>query len=293
MSTRTRTSRKFRAYSTSLKNWYWSILKKFWMWIQLKVHLLHDQVIQWVKAQVRVYSDSVLCLGKMNENRDAITIRGRWSGRIQNVPFHKELLGIGGEAIESEWNIFQGFSSLQILQEIQNGLRKRNTEPEIITDRIIFMSSVQRHRLDNERKWWNLYFEFRWSQGIREEILARTLDVSGSWRRKEVVWRILEPFQWRMGLHSDSNGGTIQRCRSSSIKEYWSFESWNSEEEWQETPHTSMRMLRTQNSCSESFTLWIRLSLYGAVASWCEQFGQENRNNLWPKVYWQVWNHKK
>ena len=28
--------------------------------------LSHDQVIQWTKAKVRVYSDSVLCLGKMN-----------------------------------------------------------------------------------------------------------------------------------------------------------------------------------------------------------------------------------
>ena len=31
----------------------------------------------------------------------------------------KELLGTDGEAIEFEWTIFPGFSSLQILQEIQ------------------------------------------------------------------------------------------------------------------------------------------------------------------------------
>ena len=29
----------------------------------------HDQVIQWTIAKVLVYSDSVLCLGKMNDSR--------------------------------------------------------------------------------------------------------------------------------------------------------------------------------------------------------------------------------
>ena len=32
--------------------------------------LSHDQVIQWKKPKVRVYSDSDLCLGKMNDSRD-------------------------------------------------------------------------------------------------------------------------------------------------------------------------------------------------------------------------------
>ena len=34
--------------------------------------LSHDQVIQWTKAKVRVYSDSVLCLERMNDSKDAI-----------------------------------------------------------------------------------------------------------------------------------------------------------------------------------------------------------------------------
>ena len=55
-STRTRTSRKFGAYSISHRNWYWSILKKFWMWLWLKVHLPHgrDQyclMIKWYSRQ--------------------------------------------------------------------------------------------------------------------------------------------------------------------------------------------------------------------------------------------------
>ena len=79
--------------------------------------LSHDEVIQWTKAKVRVFSDSIQCLGKMNESKDAIT---RWEGQVEEFKMsasHRELLGIGGEAIEFEWNIFAGFSTLQILQK--------------------------------------------------------------------------------------------------------------------------------------------------------------------------------
>ena len=36
---------------------------------------------------------------------------------------YKERLGIDREAIEFEWNNFPGFTSLQILQEIQRDLK--------------------------------------------------------------------------------------------------------------------------------------------------------------------------
>ena len=49
-------------------------------------------------------------------------------------PSYKELLGIDGEAIEFEWNIYPGFSSLQILQEIHIDLQERHIEPEEFTD---------------------------------------------------------------------------------------------------------------------------------------------------------------
>ena len=49
--------------------------------------LSHDQVIQWTNAKVRVFSDSVKCLGKMNASKRCNYKMGRSSGRIQNVPF--------------------------------------------------------------------------------------------------------------------------------------------------------------------------------------------------------------
>ena len=65
--------------------------------------------------------------------------------------------------------IFPGFSSLQTVQEIQNDLRKRNIEAWKIHRRDHFYVNVQRHRVDKERKRWNLCFEFRKSRNTRRE----------------------------------------------------------------------------------------------------------------------------
>ena len=111
--------------------------------------LSHDQVIQWTKAKVRVYSDSVLWLGKMSESKDAIL---RLEGQVEEFkmyPSNKELPGINGEAIEFEWNIFPGFLSLQILQEIQQDLKRKSIEPEESVHRPDHLHvNVQRHRLE-------------------------------------------------------------------------------------------------------------------------------------------------
>ena len=56
----------------------------------------------------------------MYDNRDAIKT---WEGQVEEFKMsasYKKLLGIGGEQIEFEWNIIPGFSSLHILQKIQN-----------------------------------------------------------------------------------------------------------------------------------------------------------------------------
>ena len=68
-----------------------------------------SQVIQWTEAKVRVYSDSVLHLVKMCDNRDAIT---RWAGPVKEFKMwasYKELLGIDGEPIDSSAIFSQDF----------------------------------------------------------------------------------------------------------------------------------------------------------------------------------------
>ena len=97
--------------------WRDSEWKCDWKYISIMDEMSHDQVIQWAEAEVRVYSDSVLCQGKMWAQRDAI-IRWKVEWKNSKCPLSCiEFLGIVGEAIEFEWHIFPGFSSLQIIQE--------------------------------------------------------------------------------------------------------------------------------------------------------------------------------
>ena len=116
-----------------------------------EIYISHDQVTKWAKAKVLVYSDSVLCLGKIQDRSEA---NRRWEGQVTEFRLstsYGELLGIDGELIEFECNIFPGFTSLQILQKIQTAPQERNIEPEQLGDRIIFIS-VQRYRLDDLKR---------------------------------------------------------------------------------------------------------------------------------------------
>ena len=53
---------------------------------------------------------------------------------------YKELGRIDGEPMEFEWKIFPGFTTLQIIREIQNMMDEIQCDPEEFKGRIIFMS---------------------------------------------------------------------------------------------------------------------------------------------------------
>ena len=82
------------------------------------------------RTKVYVFSDSVLCLGKMNENpRSNI----EWEERLEwfkRSPEYRTLDRIDGEPIEFEWNIFPGFTTLQLSHKVQELLLRLNETPE-------------------------------------------------------------------------------------------------------------------------------------------------------------------
>ena len=90
---------------------------KFTPW--MRSTLLHDKVIKLSKAKIHVYSDSVLCLGKMHRHPEAVVKRKEQLQCFQNSNEHKELFGIDGELFEFEWNIFPGHSTVETLEELQ------------------------------------------------------------------------------------------------------------------------------------------------------------------------------
>ena len=85
----------------------------------------NDQAIKWAKAKVCVYVDSVLCVGQMKDTPGAIE---RWKVEEEGLRLYsscQDAVGIDGEAIEFEWKNSPGFSSLSILQKIQDVVETR------------------------------------------------------------------------------------------------------------------------------------------------------------------------
>ena len=78
-----------------------------------------EQVISLQRKKVYVFSDSVLCLGKIHENPRANTA---WEERLawfKNSLEHRNLDRTDGEPIEFEWNFFPGFTTLQLSHKVQ------------------------------------------------------------------------------------------------------------------------------------------------------------------------------
>ena len=99
-----------------------------------------EEVISFPHAMVYVFSDSVLCLGKMNQNPQSNTV---WEEKLtwfKSSSQYRTLCTIDGEPMEVEWNIFHGFTTLQRCNKVQEFLSKMSEEPEEFTGRIIFMS---------------------------------------------------------------------------------------------------------------------------------------------------------
>ena len=98
------------------------------------------QVISLQRTKVYVFSDSVLCLGKIHENPQS---NAAWEQRLEwfnTSQEYRNLDRIDGEPMEFEWNIFPGFTTLQLSQEVKDLLLRLNETPENFTGRIIFMS---------------------------------------------------------------------------------------------------------------------------------------------------------
>ena len=70
-----------------------------------------EELISLSHAKVYVFSYSVLCLGKVNENPQSNTV---WEDRLscfKSSPEYRTLDTIDGEPMEFEWNIFPGFTT--------------------------------------------------------------------------------------------------------------------------------------------------------------------------------------
>ena len=99
-----------------------------------------ERVINLQRTKVYVCSDSVLCLGKIlrnPESNEAWEERIGWSTSSQS---YRNLDRTDGEPMDFEWNIFPGFDTLQLCDEVKSLLSRLGETPKNFTGRIIFMS---------------------------------------------------------------------------------------------------------------------------------------------------------
>ena len=82
-----------------------------------QLSLIGDEtVINHQRTKVYVFSDSVLCLGRILQHPES---KEAWKKRIAGVMSEKsyrDFDGINGEPTEFEWNIFQGFTYVAALR---------------------------------------------------------------------------------------------------------------------------------------------------------------------------------
>ena len=106
-----------------------------------RLSLIGDEtVINLQSTEVYVFSDSVLCLGRVLQHPDS---NEAWKNRvtgIQTEKSYRDYDAVNEESTEFEWNIFPGFTTLQLCDKINDLLSDLGQTPETFTGRILFMS---------------------------------------------------------------------------------------------------------------------------------------------------------
>ena len=108
-----------------------------------------ERVINLQRTKVYVFSDSVFCLGKILENPQSNDAWEQRLGWLKSSSKYRYFDRIDGEPMEFEWNIFPGFTTLQLSEEVKRLLLRLNETPKNFTGRIIFMSMF------NDITWWS------------------------------------------------------------------------------------------------------------------------------------------
>ena len=112
----------------------------------------YERIINLQRTKVYVFSVSVLCRGKIYENPESKEAWEQRLGWIKISQNYRKRDRIDGEPMEFKWNIFPGFNTLQLSDEVKDLLSRLGETPEIFTGRILFYVDVQRHFLWNKRQ---------------------------------------------------------------------------------------------------------------------------------------------
>ena len=133
-----------------------------------------DQAIRWAKEKESVKADSAPCVGQMKDSPGAID---RWKGQVEGLRLYssyQDAVGIDGEAIEFQWKNFRIFIIVYSSEDPKK-LGEKEHSARRVQGPDHLHANVQWHWV--EKEWWELCFECRESQELRDEITARIWDI--------------------------------------------------------------------------------------------------------------------
>ena len=109
-----------------------------------RLSLIDDEiVINLQRTKVYVFSDSVLCLGKVLQHPES---NEAWKNRVAGIRSEKSYRdydAINGESTEFEWNIFPGFTTLQLCGKVNDPLSDLGEAPETFNRKNSIYVNVQ------------------------------------------------------------------------------------------------------------------------------------------------------
>ena len=238
-----------------------------------RLSLLGDEtVINLQNTKVFVFSDSVLCLGKILQHPDS---NEAWKNRIAGVKAEKNYRdydGINGEPTEFEWNIFPRFTTLQLCGKINDLLSDLGKTPEIFTRRILFMSMFNEISCD--------------SKGNKDECLANAAVVKVLAKRFGIgQWSFIGPGSEKKWYSAENSPqGAWDHIAEEMLLEF----AESGHPTFRATTPLSRGILKSkgrgklsihfaadQDTVETIFRIIIsvnQLSIYRAVAAFCEEF---------------------
>ena len=231
------------------------------------------------RTKVYVFSDSVLCLGRVLQHPES---NEAWNNRIagvKSVKSYRDYDAINGESTEFEWNIFPGFTTLQLCDKIHDLLSDFGQTPETFTGRILFMSMFNNISCDRN--------------GIQEECLANARVVKVLARKFGVgQWSFIGPGSEKKWYSAENSPqGAWDNIAEEMFLEF----AESRHPTFRATTPLSRGQLKSKGRgklsihfAADDFTIDTifriilsvnQLSVYGAVTALCEEFdGHQDRS---------------
>ena len=241
-------------------------------WKQLSL-IGDESVINLQRTKVYVFSDSVLCLGKILQHPES---NEAWKKRIEwiiNEKSYRYYDGINGEPTEFEWNIFPGFTALQLCGKVTDLLSNLGETPETFSGRFLFMSMFNDISCDGK--------------GNKEKCLAKARVVSVLAKRFGIEqWSFIGPCSEKKWYSMEENSpqGIWDHIADKMLLEFAEsgcpiFRATTplSRGNLKSKGHgkLSIHFAADQETIETIFLMIVfanQLSLYGAVANMCEDF---------------------